>query len=146
MPKTNNLFVDTSGWACYLSEKDPLHLAVTASVHNVLRKRRHLVTTNYILTELVALLSSRYHLPRHRVIALIDGITTNTHIVYIDQKLHNDAWELLGARLDKEWSLVDASSFIVMEHLGMRDALTTDHHFAQAGFRLIPEESRQNYQ
>jgi predicted nucleic acid-binding protein len=33
---------------------------------------------------------------------------------------------------------VDATSFIIMEQLGLQEALTTDHHFEQAGFiRLL---------
>jgi uncharacterized protein len=37
-------------------------------------------------------------------------------------------------RPDKEWSLTDCISFIVMEEHGLTEALTADHHFAQAGF------------
>jgi predicted nucleic acid-binding protein len=45
---------------------------------------------------------------------------------------------LLKARLDKEWSLVDCASFVVMQHRSIVEALTADHHFEQAGFvRLL---------
>jgi predicted nucleic acid-binding protein len=48
------------------------------------------------------------------------------------------AWHLWKSRPDKEWSLVDCSSFIVMQQRGLTEALTTDHHFAQVGFiRLL---------
>ncbi len=55
-------------------------------------------------------------------------------IVHIDAPMDNVAWQLLEKRFDKEWSLVDASSFVLMEQFGMTEALTTDHHFTQAGF------------
>ena len=56
----------------------------------------------------------------------------------IDEQLDVRAWELLENRLDKTWSLVDCASFVVMEQRGLTDALTTDHHFEQAGFvRLL---------
>jgi predicted nucleic acid-binding protein len=36
------------------------------------------------------------------------------------------------------WSLVDCASFVVMRQQGIVEALTTDHHFEQAGFvRLL---------
>jgi len=148
MPRTNDLFVDTSGWACYLCDGGPLHFGAATTVQNMLKRQHCLVTTNYVITELVALLSSRYHLPRHRVIAWINAVEANAkiEIVYIDQTLHREAWQLLEAHLDKEWSLVDASSFAIMRRFGMTDALTTDHHFRQAGFRQFPEASTHNYQ
>ena len=47
------------------------------------------------------------------------------------------ALELYERRADKDWSLTDCLSFLVMEDRGIRDALTADHHFEQAGFRAL---------
>jgi predicted nucleic acid-binding protein len=44
---------------------------------------------------------------------------------------------LLTQRQDKDWSLVDCASFIIMQRRGITETLTTDHHFEQAGFRLL---------
>jgi predicted nucleic acid-binding protein len=144
MPTDKDVFVDTSGWAYYLDRSDPLYPEVFAVIQNVVQQRRRLVTTNYILTELVVLLSSRYHLPRPQVIAALKAIRTDStvEIIHIEQSIDHDAWELLEARLDKEWSLVDASSFVVMRRLGITQALTTDHHFTQAGFMRLPVVER----
>ena len=62
----------------------------------------------------------------------------SVEIVHIERSIDDEAWALLEARLDKEWSLVDASSFIIMQRFGMKEALTTDHHFTQAGFIRVP--------
>jgi predicted nucleic acid-binding protein len=37
----------------------------------------------------------------------------------------------------KGLSFTDCTSFVVMRELKLREALTTDHHFAQAGFTLV---------
>jgi len=136
MPKKNDLFIDTSGWAYYLDRLDPLHPKVVTIVQGAVLRRRHLATTNYILTELVALLSSRFHLPRKEVIKAMNALKSDAavEIVHIDASMDNQAWQLLEARVDKEWSLVDASSFVLMKQFGITEALTTDHHFTQAGF------------
>lgn len=42
--------------------------------------------------------------------------------------------ELFSKRMDKHWSLTDCISFVVMERESIREALTGDHHFEQAGF------------
>jgi uncharacterized protein len=140
MPKSSDLFVDTAGWANYLNDREQLHPVVVAFVQRRARRRQRLITTNYVVAELVSLLSSRYHLSRQRVITVINEVKKDAtvEVVYIDQSLDDEAWRRLEARSDKEWSLVDASCFVVMKRFGMTQALTTDHHFAQAGFIRVP--------
>jgi len=59
-------------------------------------------------------------------------------IIHIDESLDSKAWDLLVNRTDKNWSLVDCSSFVIMQENNISEALTTDHHFEQAGFvRLL---------
>ncbi|MGD0766737.1 MAG: PIN domain-containing protein [Tepidisphaeraceae bacterium] len=48
--------------------------------------------------------------------------------------------KIYEARHDKEWSLTDCLSFLVMRERGIVDALTADHHFEQAGFRALMRE------
>ncbi len=55
-------------------------------------------------------------------------------IIHIDKTLDAAAWTLLKERLDKEWTLVDCASFVVMQQRDIIEAFTTDHHFEQAGF------------
>ncbi len=56
MPTASDLFIDTSGWAYYLDGTDPLNSVVVGLVKQAVIQRRLLVTTNFIITELVALL------------------------------------------------------------------------------------------
>jgi len=141
VPK-NSLFVDPSGWAYLLDRHDPLHHSVNALYQTALKHQRTLVTTNYILAELVPLLASRLRLPRQQIFSFVDALKISPHvaIIHVDAELEKTIWELLKARIDKEWSFVDASSFVVMNIYGIQEAITTDHHCTQAGFIRLPHQ------
>ncbi|MGH7224801.1 MAG: type II toxin-antitoxin system VapC family toxin [Gemmataceae bacterium] len=134
------LFADTSGWGNLVDPTQPFH-TLAANIYRAARGQgRKVITTNYVLAEFVALLTSPLRIPRPRVIMLIDGLKNSPFIevVHVDVTLDGEAWTLLRSRLDKEWSLVDCASFVLMQRRGIVEALTADHHFEQAGFvRLL---------
>jgi uncharacterized protein len=134
------LFIDTSGWG-HLVDPKQAHHSLASSICQTYRHQGHrLVTTNYVIGELVALLTSPLRIPKPTIIAFINTLKLSPSILilHVDVTLDDQAWQLLTTRQDKEWSLVDCTSFIVMQKRGITDALTTDHHFEQAGFiRLL---------
>lgn len=131
-----NIFAHTAGWGHLVDTSQPYHTHAATVYRTTRQDGRKLVTTNYVLAELVALLTSPLRIPRPRQIAFITGIKTSPHvqIIHIDSTLDAQAWNLLTERPDKAWSLVDCASFIIMQREGLTEALTTDRHFAQAGF------------
>lgn len=133
------VFVDTSGWASLVDKNQPQHEAAARHYRNIRDQGKKAITTNYVITELVALLYSPLRLPRARIISIVDGVRTSPYVevLHVDESLDEDAWQLLKKRADKDWSLVDCASFIVMQRRGMSEALTTDHHFGQAGFARL---------
>ena len=136
----SNLFVDTAGWANLFVPTESYHAQTLEYVLKARQNRQILVTTNYIIAELVALIGSHYRSPRDRVFQYIDSVRENPsiQIVHIDLSADARAWRLCKSRPDKAWSLVDASSFVVMKKMAIQQALTTDRHFEQAGFiRLL---------
>jgi predicted nucleic acid-binding protein len=98
-----------------------------------------LITTNYILTELVALYVSRIRTPRAQQVLTIERLKTSSwvEIVHVGPELDILAWQFFVSRPDKKWSLVDCSSFVLMHQRGISSALTSDHHFEQAGFQIL---------
>ena len=136
----NEAFVDTSGWASFFVRTEPHHAKAIELMTQWQQQNGRVVTTNYILSELAALFTSPLRVPRSTILDCIQTICSRpwVEVVHIDPSLDEAAWKLFGDRLDKEWSLVDCASFVVMQQRGLTDALTADHHFEQAGFvRLL---------
>lgn len=134
------IFVDTAGWGHLVDPTQEFHKQASILYRGFRRQGTRLVTTNYILTELVALLMSPLRLPRTRIIAFIAALKSSpsVDILHVDATLDSQAWQLLVERSDKDWSLVDCSSFVVMQKMRLIEALTTDRNFEQAGFvRLL---------
>jgi uncharacterized protein len=129
------MFLDTSGLLGYLDHTEPRH----RDACRLMMAEPRLLTHNYVLAELVALAQAR-GLPRRPVLEFLEGVMDGVvvDVVYVDEELHRAAVDLLSRRLDKTSSLCDAVSFVLMDRRGLREALTTDHHFEQAGFiRLL---------
>ena len=134
------IFVDTSGWGNLVDKSQPYHKLMVQLYREAKQQERQLITSNYVITEVVALLTSPLRLPRPKIIGFVNGIKQSNYvdIIQIDKEKDDSAWLLLANREDKEWSLVDCSSFIIMKERGIKDALTNDVHFEQAGFiRLL---------
>ncbi len=129
------MLLDTSGLMCLLDEEDWRH-AEAVSFYPAARLR---LVTSYVLAEYVALAHVR-GLSRQQTLAFSEAVLRdpNVEIVWVEPPLHRRALSLLQARRDKEYSLCDAVSFILMRERGINEALTTDKHFVQEGFvRLL---------
>jgi predicted nucleic acid-binding protein len=135
----NQALIDTAGWASLFVKTEPHYQQARNWFDGWFNPAAVMVTTNYILTELIALFTSPLHVPRAQQLVYIDTIksTRYVQVVHIDPNLDAAAWTLLKTRPDKDWSLVDAASFVVMTKRGITEALTTDHHFEQAGFTRL---------
>jgi predicted nucleic acid-binding protein len=129
----NAAFADTSFFLALLRADDPANAKARAE----LAIPRQLVTTEFILLELGnACARAEDH---GDFLALVAGMRSSprTTIVGLDSALLERGMRMMGARKDKDWSLTDCISFVVMQERGLMDALTTDKHFEQAGFKAL---------
>lgn len=127
------LFADTFFYLALLREDDPVHeQAMVYAVSNQL-----IVTTEFILLELGNACSrSSDHAD---FLAQVAGMRASrrVRILPLDSRLLELGLERMAIRPDKDWSLTDCISFVVMEKEGIRNALTADQHFEQAGFTAL---------
>jgi predicted nucleic acid-binding protein len=101
---------------------------------------RPIVTTEFVLLE-VANFFKRPGSDRGLFAAFVSTIDSDsaTRVIPADSDHFRRGLALFAERPDKEWSLTDCISFVVMADLGLQDALTADHHFNQAGYRALLE-------
>lgn len=125
------LFLDTSGLLCLFDEEDYRHKQAA----QFFKERSQLLTTNYVLTEFIPLTQTR-GFNRNDSLEFLLALSDlqRLKLIWIDDDPHNRAMTLLKMRLDKNYSLCDAVSFVVMRERGISEALTTDRHFEQEGF------------
>lgn len=95
------------------------------------------VVTEYVVFEAVNTLSAP--VMRARVHLLVDQIyhSGGYELIPASAELTAAGLKLHAERPDKAWSLTDCISFLVMRDRGIRQALTHDHHFEQAGFDAL---------
>lgn len=126
------VFADTGYWAALLNPKDQLH-GKAAQVSAQLGKFR-ILTTEMVLDELLAALSK---VPlRPSAIRGVETIRSNPNVEVVPQTSLQfvSAFDSFRSVTDKEWSLTDCASFVLMRERGLTEALAHDHHFEQAGF------------
>lgn len=128
------MLLDTSGLLSVHHGGEQFHAEATRLFKEA--PQRHLHT--YVLAEFIPLANAR-RLPRAAAIDFLLNIqkADDVEITWVDESLHNKAVDLLLNRLDKTYSLCDAVSFVLMRERGIVNALTTDHHFEQEGFRRL---------
>jgi len=133
------VFADTSYFEACLNRHDQFHkLAVEASKLGW----RELVTTEFVLIELAASFSKPADRGDFVQLDKLLRSQADVHLEPVSPHWMSRGLELYAARPDKAWSLTDCISFLVMQEHQLTEALSTDHHFVQAGFKalLLPDK------
>ena len=128
------MLLDTSGLLCLHHKAEPLH----EKAREFYQASPVRLTNNYVLAEYIALATVR-RLPRQATLTFVVDLLGNPaiEVVWVDEALNDRAMNLLLERQDKSYSLCDAVSFTLMRQYGVDEALTTDRHFEQEGFRRL---------
>ncbi len=132
------VLADSAAWLAVYDRRDPDHDNCVGLLNQWARQRAAVFVTDYILDETLTLILSRIG-HRHAVNFGQRLLKSQLiHIVRLDQKNWNGAWQMFQQYDDKDFSFTDCTSFVVMRELHLADAFTFDHHFEQMGFRMWP--------
>ncbi len=129
------IFIDTSGWYALLNKNEPENERVA---HFLQTNPLQLVTSNFIITELMNLLVAR----RQKTTALSFGKTLREKqelsIFRVEPGDEDEAWKIFEKFRDKDYSFTDCTSFALMRRLKISKVLALDDDFRSFGFQLIP--------
>ena len=124
------IFVDTGAWFASFVPSDPDHAAAGAWLD---ANTHALVTTDYVIDELLTLLKIRGELERALEIGppLLRGAVCR--LEWVTPADVAQAWQVFATYRDKGWSFTDCVSRVVIERLGIATAFAFDVHFRQFG-------------
>ena len=128
------VFADTVYFLALLNHADQWHAAARGLSAT---PQGALVTTEFILMEVGDGLSRPEDRLRFARLLELLRAQPDVEIVPASHQLFGQGCELHAQRPDKDWSLTDCTSFVVMRAMGLEAALTADHHFVQAGFSVL---------
>ena len=134
----SSTFLDTGYILALELKQDQHHAAAQHHWQQVRTALPPLVTTTYVFDEVVTYLNSRgYHTKAVQVGTNLLR-SPSVEIIHVDAALFLEGWTYFQRYHDKQFSLTDCISFVVMHQRRMSTAYAFDNHFTQAGFLRQP--------
>jgi uncharacterized protein len=131
------VFVDSSGLYALADRRDSSHARAKECVGRLLKSGAGLILTDYIVDEACTVAKARAG--GDAALRLLDILERSQafHMFWVGIELFETAKAFFRKHADHGYSFTDCTSFVLMHELRVRDALTTDRHFAEAGFRTL---------
>lgn len=129
-------FVDTSALYAVMDASDRYHARAAKYWRELLLQDVALVTSNYVLLEMTALLQNRLGLEAVEVFR--NDICPLLQVEWVDERTHETSLEAVLLSGRKDISLVDCASFQIMQRMGLKQVFAFDRHFKERGFLCVP--------
>lgn len=130
------LFADSFYYLALANRRDSAHRRALRQAESLAAP---IVTTAWVLTEVANSMSRARDRAGFSTLLQLIRADAEVTIIPASQDLFERGINLYR-RPDKDWSLSDCISFVVMKERRLTEALTGDHHFEQAGFRALLKE------
>ena len=130
----NPVFADSFYYIALLNRNDAAHKRAVELAHALCTR---VVTTAFVMIEIADAMGNSGQ--RGSFLALLESLQADRNVAILPptEELYEAGLSLYAKRPDKDWSLTDCMSFVVMREHGLTEALTGDRHFQQAGFNAL---------
>lgn len=133
----NPTLIDTSYVLALIDRRDRNHPRALELVKEY--DNAPMLITDAVLLEIGAAMAAGFRKQAIQVIGEFFG-SPNIEVVRLSPELFDRGFDFFKRYDEKEWSLADCISFVVMRDRGIHQALTFDQHFQQAGFAALMRE------
>jgi len=130
------IFVDTSGLYAVLDAGDVFHDRAGKAWRTWVDHDVPLVTTNYVVLEATSLLRNRLGIGA--AASLHRAMVPMLQVEWVTRRIHEAGVNRLLRADRRRLSLVDCTSFEMMNVLKLASAFSFDAHFARHGFSCVP--------
>ena len=128
-------FLDTSGFYALVSSSDRFHVNAKGAYESLILDEVPLYTSSYVLVESIALVHRR--LGYSVLKAFVDSVTEVFSIIWVGEKVHRDAWDLVEQRQGRAFSFVDATTILIAKEIDAH-VVTFDDSFKKVGIKTLP--------
>jgi predicted nucleic acid-binding protein len=133
------LFVDTSAYYALMDRSDTHHKIAIQFFALIEKEGLRPITSNFVLAESHALIINNPGLGYWIARLLLEKINSSKKkpekITEDDEKR---AFQIIKTYTDKTFTYTDATSFALMERLGIKRTFTFDSHYGRYGFQKVP--------
>ena len=131
------VFIDAFCLIATNVSRDQSHEQVHQMMRSLEQEGARFVTTDAVLAEFCNALSKAALRSKAADTIRLLRSRDDVEIIHITREIFDRAFALYESRPDKDWGLTDCMSFEVMKLQRIKEAITADHHFGQAGFKTL---------
>jgi len=126
------VFIDTSAFYALMDRADICHARAKKLWHILLNNGTSVVTSNYISIKTMALLQNRLGFEAANL--WYSDILGIVKVIWANKIIHKTAYDLWVSFGRRKLSLVDCTSFVIMNKYRISKVFGFDKHFIEQGF------------
>lgn len=128
------VFIDTGAFLALADEDDEHHESATLTQAELRKLNAELLTSNFVLSETYTIIRLRVgHSAASSFIKRFD--TTGIKVLHVTESIERSAKAIFLRHNDKDFSFVDCTSFVLIDHHQLDHAFAFDSHFHQFRFK-----------
>lgn len=130
-----SVFVDTSAFLAMIDAEDKQHLPAAKTWKRLIESEEPLISSSYVLIETIALIQRRLGIEALR--QFHEKVFPLIQVIWIAEIEHQSGMLTVLESDRRQLSLVDCTSFKIMQTRNIQSVFCFDPHFTEQGFEIL---------